>query len=86
MTAKDSWNLHPTRGSGGGDSVWASVKGPVRGVLSPDFRILDSKSVACHVLCSLQLDQIGSMSPVPTPETNNCSVMKLANGPEGLVA
>ena len=30
--------------------------------------------------------QTDSMSPVPTPETNSSSVMKLANGPDGLVA
>ena len=30
--------------------------------------------------------QTASMSLVPTPETNRSSVMKFANGPDGLVA
>ena len=82
MTAK-IWNR--TRQSGGRDGVWDFSQRPCPGSCYP-ISVSDCKSVACHVLCSLQLDQIGSMSPVPTPETNSCSVMKLANGPDGLVA
>ena len=62
-------------------AIWGFSHQPVRELLSPD-----GQSVASAVLCSLRLDQTDSMSPVPTPETNSSSVMKLANGPDGLVA